>query len=365
MSSKTFWHKTYRMHGVSSNIVTPYLILGEEVFLNKVVSDLTSSEVKFIYADWLDEQGDEVRANFLRQFCAVLDHPPTPEGLSDFDLVPPIWRRMIGGDIAHHWNQFTASLSFEFQHSAIDLLSASRPALSISILDSEGALPAFEFPNDKHFAIGKTKRFGLPDLPVGMRWPEARDLDDNSTSNQKCGFLAQVNFAEFSETRVGPFLPSEGLLSVFSFYSGDKNTDVLYHTYFFPSIELLERKTAPEDFDEPDNENFLRDAAAIQFVETLDIPPFSPFAHPQFVNQSMDQSSQESIADEILRIRMVELGVSESLLGFARTDSYRTSDSSTPNRRCNLIRLDGTELSMPVGSLLKADFSEVESIGLF
>ena len=72
------------------------MLEGEYEWLSAVVSNLADDNTKLVYADWLQEHGDEDRAEFLRKFVAAA------ETMNEFDFPLPKfkhteeWFELIG-----------------------------------------------------------------------------------------------------------------------------------------------------------------------------------------------------------------------------------------------------------------------------
>ncbi len=178
------------------------LLPGERELLTTVVANLADDAPKLVYADWLEEHGDD-RSDFLRAYVRAArsmspaDFPQAKKGVSEE------WLELIG------YRLLKLIADEGLRELKRPVLRLARPALRMK----EGG---------RTVPVGASKVGGLPDLPPGFRWPAGGDChaiynDDTGGTDRLAGFLAQINFAEVAHTEAGRELPAEGLLSFFCF----------------------------------------------------------------------------------------------------------------------------------------------------
>jgi uncharacterized protein (TIGR02996 family) len=169
---------------------------GEAAMLSAVLSDLRDDDVKLVYADWLEEQGDR-RGAFLREFVhAMQNGKKLPAGAD----ISPEWQEMVGLSILRR----VCEGGLAAHRAAI--MALAMPALAIAIKPR----------SESQIALGRTKFGGLPHLPRGAPWPRCE--------RGPLEFLAQLDLAELQQTFAGRALPGAGLLSFFMYhhYSNDQ-----------------------------------------------------------------------------------------------------------------------------------------------
>lgn len=231
----------------------------ERRWLASIVADLPSNAPKLVYADWLEEQGDQ-RAGFLRSYVAALGSMQ-PKAFPDAKGLPEAWLELVG---FRHLEQAAEAGCPELKD---PLLRLARPALRMKTRKAK----------DDSIPVGASKIGGLPDLPPGFAWPLGQDCkaiynDDTEGVEELAGFVAQVDFGEIAETLVGPLLPPTGVLSIFCYTEMD-NPDVMgVRAVYFDDPSLLVRTAPPE---EPTEGNEPMPAQRLTFEETLDVPDTS------------------------------------------------------------------------------------------
>jgi len=329
-------------------------------FLTKIASDLNDHQAKLVYADWLEEQGDK-RGAILRQLVAEIES----NSLDDFDEdeMPTAWLNATGTKL------FRTIIDHEESSKQLsELVEHALPCLNYELDDEYEWSTKLEL--DPQLPVGTTKIFGLPDLPPGTSWPKQKDCntfyDPNSgiEPETNCGFVCQINFADFAGTQVAQFMPSSGLLSIFSCAEFESIGMVDGFVMFTQDTDNLERAEAPESLIEgsetEDEANLIRDAVKVQFTEGLDIPtswsdsPFPPFKH----------NYDEAICDELDGIRY-EIGCDglDRIMGFTRQTS---GDDPLPGKEwCQLICVTNTcemklHFCIKLEDLKAAKFDEVE-----
>ncbi len=63
---------------------------NERIWMDRVLADPANISERIVYADWLDEQDEPARANFLRQLSTAM---VSMKDLPDPENVPQPWRR--------------------------------------------------------------------------------------------------------------------------------------------------------------------------------------------------------------------------------------------------------------------------------
>lgn len=252
-------------------------IPGEDVFLDQLVDNLTDSACKLVYADWLEERGDELRATALRQYHAAFQSME-PSDFPDISLLPSSWARMTGLALVREIAQQDAA---QYRDQFLQL---ARPALTINA-DMFGHLYEIQMASDDEDApdcdpstpVGSSKIFGLPDLPDTAHWPRQKDCNCNFVEDSSidpeapCSFVAQINFADFIGTQAYRWMPKGGLLSIFTCAEIESigMTDC-YLTYAKEPKNLV-RHSAPDELAD-DEANPILGSLGWTVEETLDIP---------------------------------------------------------------------------------------------
>ncbi len=276
------------------------LLPGERELLTTVVADLADDAPKLVYADWLEEQGDD-RSDFLRAYVKAArsmnpaDFPRARKGLSEE------WLELIG------YRLLKLIADEGFPELKRPVLSLARPALRMK----KGAA-------GRKVPVGASKVGGLPDLPPGFRWPPGGDChaiynDDTGGTDRLAGFLAQINFAEIAYTQAARELPAEGLLSFFCFQDVENdNPDAIgAKAVFFPDTAGLVRTKPPKKLTEG---NGVMPAQRLTFEETLDLP--EPYSGPWSKGLKPDPGADYSaVFDHFHRLNFY------NFLGYARATS--------------------------------------------
>ncbi|MDB5391159.1 MAG: hypothetical protein JWM11_6805 [Planctomycetaceae bacterium] len=246
---------------------------GEAEHLAAVVDNLHDHSLMLKYAEWLTSQKDP-RGAFLKKFVAACTSTkdsnfPKPRKL------PQNWLNLMGYQLV----QDIIENDLVQQREAI--LRLARP---VAYLNANKA-------TDAELVVGTSKLGGLPDLPTDVAWPRGRDCttsyQTDCESEEPCGFVGQINFADLVGTQVGRRLPGSGLLSIFAFFDFNTCEDgvrVLYH----PNVEDLKRTTPPSELSEA---NQTQPTKALSFEEGLDLPWHNgPWADDLALPESHDYS---------------------------------------------------------------------------
>jgi uncharacterized protein (TIGR02996 family) len=288
----------------------------ERDLLATVVAELGDDGPKLVYADWLEEHGENKRAAFLRAYvkaCKSREDLPEPNELAEE------WLELIG---------------FRLMEKAVEggvdeerrnrLRRVARPALRMKT----GA--------SLDLAVGASKIGGFPDLPEGFRWPPGGDChatfnDDTGGTDRLAGFLAQVNFAEIAHTQAARnLLPEQGVLSFFCFQDIENdNPDAIGAlALFFPDPAKLVPTKPPKKLTEG---NTTIEARRLTFEETLDLPENykSPWT------KDLNPDGDANYADVLDHFRDLNF---ENVLGYARST---TGGDPTPSKQSrHLILLE-------------------------
>lgn len=228
---------------------------GEADWLARIVANLADDDLKLVYADWLEDRGDE-RARFVRDFVAAARTMHEDDFPAAVDQ-PEEWVDLLGDRLLrlaaeHDEGQFKDRL-----------LRLARPALRYREVEEPPGRCA-------------SKRGGLPDLPPGFAWPLGQDCratynDPTTAVLELAGFVAQINLAEIAHAQALRGLPTSGLLSFFCFQDieHDCPDTIGARVIYFPDSSILE-PTEPLAVLIGGNE--LIAPRRLVFAETLDLP---------------------------------------------------------------------------------------------
>ncbi|MEM7249067.1 MAG: DUF1963 domain-containing protein [Acidobacteriota bacterium] len=261
-----------------SRVLRATTLPGEDVQLSPVVDDLTDDQARLTYADWLEGRGDLTRARFLRSYTTAFRSMSPGEFPSEEGL-PRQWVQLLGVPFVRN----LAEHGLESQRDR--WLAQARPALQV---DSEEGTSAKTLESDAEFPVGATKLHGLPDLPRGTTWPQARDCrqryfdEDDPSPEAPCSFVLQIDLADLAGTQAARLLPPQGLLSVFSWSEVEEHGITQGCLLFTPDTgDLARLDPSPSLFGpEADRANALLGARPLTFSERLSLPeadPRSPF----------------------------------------------------------------------------------------
>lgn len=241
-----------------SEVKARKLLSGEREWLAVIIANLADDTSKLVYADWLEEQGEN-RSHFLRAYVAASQSMKSADFPKSRGL-PEEWLELIGFRLLE---RIAANKVPELKDRVLRL---ARPALRMKT----------SVAGRRKIPIGVSKTGGLPDLPPGYRWPPGGDChatynDDTGGTDRLAGFLAQVNFAEIAHTQAAKELPEAGLLSFFCFQDIENdNPDAIgAKAIFFPDPAALVRTDPPGELTEG---NEVMPPHRLTFEETLDLP---------------------------------------------------------------------------------------------
>jgi uncharacterized protein (TIGR02996 family) len=287
------------------------LLPGERQWLTAVVADLSDDALKLVYADWLEEQGDD-RGQFLRAFVEAA-RSMQPADFPQAKGLPEEWLELIGYRLLE---RVAAANLPELKDRVLRL---ARPALRMK--KAKGS--------DRKIAVGASKVGGLPDLPPGFPWPPGGDCHaiynlDTGGTDRLAGFLAQVNFAEIADTQAAQGLPRAGVLSFFCFQDIENdNPDAIgTKAVFFPDPAGLVRTKPPKELTEG---NGVMPSQRLTFEETLDLP--EPYDGPWSKELKPDpKADYRAVLDHFHRLNF------ENILGYARATSGADPTPSKQSR---------------------------------
>lgn len=328
-------------------------IPGEEPFLDKLVDNLGDAACKLVYADWLEEHGDEPRAIALRQYHKAFQSMD-PADFPDVSSLPEPWVRVTGIAMVHAIAQQDAA---QYRDQILEL---ARPALIIKAETFEHFFAAHSSSDDDApedcdttTPVGSSKIFGLPDLPRTAIWPRQKDcnanfIEDSSIEPETpCSFVAQFNFADFIGTQAYRWMPSSGLLSIFSCAEIESIGLTDCYLAYTKDLSNLVRHTAPPELDE-DEANAILGSVAWTASETLDIPQVgesSPFS-------LLKRKYNDPLYDVLNAIRDSAGDRSDRLLGY----TYPTSgDDPLPGAEWLSLACLETTLEQRLHLAIKAD----------
>jgi uncharacterized protein (TIGR02996 family) len=221
--------------------------LEELSLLQAVATDLSDRTTLSVYCDWLEDR-DDPRGPFLREFLRAFDERrPLPSIPSAFSsawaevLGLPIRSRLRNGldardpNMKAHLRQEYPQGFTAYEPRFDEILRSLRPAVSLVVGE---AAPLETFP------IGTTRVGGLPDLPVGMEWPQFPASSNVTDASGFFQFLLQIDLAEVRGTFADGLLPESGLLCFFHSPMA-REPDAPPVVYYFPPGTPLRRYAPP------------------------------------------------------------------------------------------------------------------------
>ncbi len=311
---------------------------GEVVFLTRVVDEPTDDQLRLVYADWLEERGDE-RAAFLRGVVAA-GATMSPPDFPGFEGLNSEWTELVGGRLLYELAEAECP---ELRAPALRL---ARPALRIVRTETE----------DDAIPVGASKMGGDPDLPAGLAWPTGKDCpahynEPTTDFGDLAGFLLQVDLDSIAHTFAGRDLPPTGLLSFFSFTVADNPDYLGVGAFHFPDKSNLARTEPPGelvDGNEPLEPHHL------DFEEFLDVPALDgPWSDEMQVDP--DREYYEDLES-------LEERNADNLLGYAR--GQQECDPTPDRSSRHLLMIENAAMCMlylqiPADKLAARDFSAI------
>ena len=272
-----------------------------------------------------------------------------------FDNIPEPWLHLTGAPLVRAMAQHDMS---EHRDSWLAL---AKPALMYE------AEPTFDddFENDQNTPIGATKIHGLPDLPLGSKWPTQKDCknlyDPNSGIDPAalCGFVAQINFAELAGTQLGRRTPIKGLLSIFSCAEIESIGMVDGFIIFTPETDNLVRLEPPEALKDDEANQILDAREGLTLTEQLHIPAVDDESVFETFRYSYDQ--KESDRHDLI-VEDAKAKEMEAIGGY--TQQTTGSDHLPGPEWCKLICVENTigmtlHFCIRIEDLAKGNFDDV------
>lgn len=300
--------------------------LDEELnLLTSLCSDLTDQAHLGVYGDWLEDQGDERRAEFVRQYATAL---AAGEGFPDSEGFSEAWLSAIGYRLA------SSACKYGMADERFTLLKLAKPSLKYEASNYPPPLTEDTFP------VGSSKVYGIPDLPAGSVWPTQKecntlyDPESGIDPDLPCSFVAQINCEELGGTLLADYFPKTGLISFFSCSEIESIGMTDGYVTFSPDTSNLVRMNPPTQVLGPaaDEANQLAQPEAFEFVESLEVPhpgEESPFEEIQW---PFDSEPAEQIYEVVEEAGVTPLS---SLGGFT---TPTTGDDPLPGKDwCKLI----------------------------
>lgn len=315
---------------------------GEGEWLSAVVANLADDHTKLVYADWLQEQGDNDRAAFLRAFVAAsrtMKASDFPEPREEYGEE---WLELIG------FRLLERAAREGFPELKGPMLKLARPALRMK----KEPMPAADLP------AGASKIGGRPDLPVGYAWPKGEECkaiynDDTEGVERLAGFLGQINFAEIAHTQAMRDLPKNGLLSFFSFQEDDDPDTIGVQVVYFPDSTGFVPTEPPNELTAGNEELPLQ---RLMFEETLDLPETDgPWKEELQPHPGVDYSD---VFEYFRRLNF------NNFLGYARATGNGDRTPSKAYRHLILLKNSWCRLHLQLRhtDLLVSDFDKVELV---
>jgi uncharacterized protein (TIGR02996 family) len=331
---------------------------AEYPFLAAIVANLADDQPKLIYADWLEEQGDER--------CALIRKMVAAKVVKEDDFYPAVekceeeWLELIGFRLLERIGN---SSSPDVKNVALRL---ARPALRMIPLFRGGTIEEMIQQTVSHKAnrIGGSRLGGSPDLPADLRWPPGGDCraiynEDTGGTERLAGFLGQINCADVASTQAGALLPPSGLLSFFCFQDmeNDNPDAVGVKAIYFPDVSKLVRTEAPQELTQG---NTTMAMSAIEFVEVMDLPYGSKYTKPNSGPWGEEIAPVAAAYAEVYQ-PLYQANM-QNILGYARATS---GDDPTPSKDSrHLIVLDNAagcrlHIQIPAQELAARNFDAI------
>ena len=180
-----------------------------------------------------------------------------------------------------------------------------------------------ETKNSSENVPGGSKLGGLPDLPLGFKWPYYSDVDyKGEFGNRPLSFLAQINLKDVTALDFSKLLPEQGLLSFFyetmSMPWGlDFKEKGCARVYYFPDdASSLQRTNFPNDLS---SEGRFSESSLV-FSQKASLPDFEEYLNLTTPNKKRGRSVYRSL--DLYYDLLAEFGVDISdpeskLLGYA------------------------------------------------
>ena len=299
---------------------------GELTLLSELVKRPRSTDHYSKYAQWLSDQGDEKRAEFLRSLAEHIEDPDQKlPRLFSYDTP---WTDLTGLALIRTANHLGLGAHTK------TLLSMARPMLKIELENTikRPLRSVTDVPHENdEFPIGASKFDGTPDLPDGLPWPTG--------SHGPLKFLAQFNLEELAGLVPIHWLPVErGVLSVFSSFREHEpdpsGCDETCRVIYLPDPASLIRTNPPKELDE-EWEN--GPAVKLHIVESLDLPGNPLLDCPKFMEGFGEMAE---LNDTIHEIRCELNPFTYQLFGYPV--DFQSNQDSTPDSYQHFLTLSGS-----------------------
>jgi uncharacterized protein (TIGR02996 family) len=295
----------------------------EFAFLSGIAADMRVDLPKSVYADWLEERGDDKRATFLRNMVAATSKLKKGTKLPASRTFPRAWRNMVGEPL---YKGIVEHDLIEFKDEVLQL---ARPIVSIKT----------EPLDESEIPVGDSKFGGQPDLPPDTEWP--------SCKAGPLGFLAQFALADLKYTQIGCRLPKDGVLSVFVYQSWntgaqpgnwdcDNDTQLIYS----PGSKKLARRNPPAGLDAEGNG--IIQSCRLTMCEEWDLPSLRDMVPESHVAALQKLAAVLRYPDDRLHdMRVARESFGHHLMGYSV--HFRTDDPTPGQEWTHVLCLDSDD----------------------
>lgn len=247
------------------------------VFLRNMLCDMLEIEPKQKYADWLAENGQLAKSEYLRRLIAAFQSL-TLSALPDSEAVDKCWSRMIGGDtlkmLIEHSQELDLSQRIHLRDVVFKYL---EPSIVVRYPSDKDAYPDYvPDPFSSHY-------FGEPDLSGEVAWPsyadclhDHEDTDGVIPPDSPCLFACQIRSQELALFLAGNLLANDEMLSFFTYVEVDALGSQSIYVLPQSDVNRLKPREQPKGVSE---ENAKISARPIFFLEQLSLPHSS---EPEF-----------------------------------------------------------------------------------
>lgn len=240
------------------------------VFLRNVLRDMLEIEPKQKYADWLAENGELAKSEYLRRFIAAFQSLSL-SALPDSESVDKVWSKMIGGDtlktLIEHSQEVDLSQRIHLRDVVFKYL---EPSIVVRYpSDTDAYLDYVAAPLCSHY-------FGDPDLSNDVVWPsyadclhDHEDTDGVINPDSPCLFACQIRTQELALFLAGNLLAKDEMLSFFTYVEVDSLGSQSIHVLPQSNVNRLKPREQPKCATEV---NAKISARPIFFLEELSLP---------------------------------------------------------------------------------------------
>jgi hypothetical protein len=329
---------------------------GELAFLHEVTCDILNVEAHSRYAEWLDDNGEQSRAAFMRELSTAIVNLGPRTKIPQLYSYDTSWTNMVGLPLAKAIAQHDL-----YDHSNF-IFRAAKPTLKIELENviQRAMRTGEDTPHENDiFAIGQTKFEGLPDIPANIDWPK--------NEHGFLRFLAQINLTEIAGTVAAQsMLVREGTLSFFAMPGENEPTGNIaenncFCLYFAPSLNLV-RRSLPSGIAEECESG---PAVKLLLTETWDLPGSDTLESEKFQAVHGRVGNYET-EEELHEIRLELHQLSNHLFGYPVDCSSHINPA--PEGYSNLLTLvdntatrwfwgdgDGLNVSVPFDRILELE----------